>query len=364
MLFSSIQLLTSDVPVFVQLLLLCGTGLHKACRLCTLQLIRNELGPTASRVCCPMCVDGAKAAPPVDGKLDAFDANHSIPEAAIYAIQAWSNANPAPDLKGVRPLSVDEVKRFSDLQLSAALKKTGSLIEKSVKCPNPKCGTTILADGQHAYPANCPHCSFTICGSCGIDWARSQHAHMDCKAAAVRLKAEDEAAGVASTEAGQTFKRCPTCGTGITHYRAHGCHHITCSNCKSHWCYVCCGPHPCKSGCPLWCENWCDCPDCPDCRKGRPCTNCARMGCFACKGEGTKSRAERHAKMAQAIKTRMRTGWCGPRSSAPSGVATTAYRPPESNVALRNRAGAGGAAPFNLYSAIGALAGLLRTHGR
>jgi hypothetical protein len=81
-------------------------------------------------------------------------------------------------------------------------------------------------------------------------------------------------------------KPCPQCGTRISHYHGHACHHIRpgggCPGrrsdgtaCGAHFCYMCLtlrvDPHRNNCRCPIFCTDTCGCPPCPDCRPGRPC---------------------------------------------------------------------------------------------
>jgi len=162
-----------------------------------------------------------------------------------------------------------------------------------------------------------------------VAWEAAGHAGRTCEEAAEAVRSEAEAKAVEAGEEGATFKRCPACGSGITHYRAHGCHHIT-HQCKpgappAHWCYVCMGKYPCKAGCALWCDDTCDCADCPDCRRGRPCGHCVRVGCPSCKGEGKKAKATRLARQTAARAAKVAGGWTGPSRSRPSNIKPTDY---------------------------------------
>ena len=79
-------------------------------------------------------------------------------------------------------------------------------------------------------------------------------------------------------------KKCPHCTKPVVHYYRHGCHHIGFAGegcCDKHWCYVCKGPHPCRT-CPVICDTTrsCKCPLCPDCKMGSPCPTCT--GCPRC----------------------------------------------------------------------------------
>jgi hypothetical protein len=84
------------------------------------------------------------------------------------------------------------------------------------------------------------------------------------------------------------FKRCPgrgrggaPCGVPIQHARGHHCHHIApgtgCTQCGTHFCYRCLRVYlpgeprtRCPTGCPLFCNDTCDCPDCVECKPGPP----------------------------------------------------------------------------------------------
>jgi hypothetical protein len=85
-----------------------------------------------------------------------------------------------------------------------------------------------------------------------------------------------------------TSDPCPNCNTPITHFRNHGCHHITpgsgCPVCGHHFCYHCLEPwddhDQNECGAELFCDDKCDCPECPECQPGYKCDLCD--GCPAC----------------------------------------------------------------------------------
>ena len=200
----------------------CAAG-HALCMECILRTIRLELAPGSTMVRCPCCRVGPP--PPADVP---------VAEAAVAEVAAWS-ASAAREagaaLGALRPLGADELARFARIEAAR--------------------------------------------------------------------RAREEAARRAETEAALpegAFKRCPghhaggaPCGEGIQHPRGHACHHIKpgggCPSCGSHFCYTCLAPYDggCPNGCPLFCNNECDCPDCLECSPGRPCDECDNDGrCWVC----------------------------------------------------------------------------------
>jgi hypothetical protein len=165
-------------------------------------------------------------------------------------------------------------------------------------CPHPGCGHLVAAHSASSRPlpvttppsiaytqehaaARCTRCTRLVCRLCTAPWSAA-HEGRTCDS--LRLVRQASAARLELfTAQGATFKTCPGCGEGITHYRGHGCHHITHGGgCGTHFCAVCNavlppgGPHGCPLGCPLWCdrEGACGCADCPDCKSGAPCGEC------------------------------------------------------------------------------------------
>lgn len=110
------------------------------------------------------------------------------------------------------------------------------------------------------------------------------------RAQALRFKAlQDRAIHEAQTEAliNTSSKGCPSCGTLVSHYKYHACHHIRpgsgCPGCGTHFCYCCLArwEGSCPNGCKLFCYKDCGCPICPDCKPGEKCDDCDL--CPACK---------------------------------------------------------------------------------
>jgi len=72
---------------------------------------------------------------------------------------------------------------------------------------------------------HCPSCEQSSCFDCGSAW----HAGQSCRQA--------EEAGLASWAAGRDVRRCPRCRSMIE--KNAGCKHMTCSNCRFQFCWLC-----------------------------------------------------------------------------------------------------------------------------
>jgi len=210
----------------------CAAG-HELCMGCALRVIRDELTQEATMVRCPFCPRTPGAEVPMS-------------EAAVLEVAAWSRR---VDLRGaaeatgaLRPLGPGELVRFYRLE-SDRRERADAAARRAAEAAAP------LPEGL--------------------------------------------------------FKRCPgrrpdgsPCGEGIQHARGHACHHIKpgtgCPTCRTHFCYACLGPYPCRNGCRMFCTPnaheptaaACDCSDCVDCAPGRPCSECDNDGrCFVCQPE-------------------------------------------------------------------------------
>jgi hypothetical protein len=213
----------------------CAAG-HEVCMGCALRVIRDELTQEATMVRCPLCPRAPGAEAPVS-------------EAAVLEVASWSrrlDLRSPPEVAGaagtagaLRPLGPGELARFYRLE-SDRRERADAVARRAAEAAAP------LPEGL--------------------------------------------------------FKRCPgrrpdgsLCGEGIQHPRGHACHHIKpgtgCPTCRTHFCFACLGPHPCRSGCRMFCTPSphepaaaaCDCSDCIDCAPGRPCADCDNDGrCFVC----------------------------------------------------------------------------------
>jgi len=303
---------------------------HVLCRPCTIAHIRAVLVPGATGVTCPTCADALKgvAAAPVTveaatAAMAAVEVSSTSAAAAAAAgegsfppaptaapvrqvsatrpalgeltyaymrrLHAWS-VRPTTRLPGgLRPLTVEDVRRFTDATVATAVARARSK-EKVVRCPAPACGLVFVVEDCGSTVGLCPYCTKPLCLACGTAW--SAHEGLTCKAAAGAVAAGEEAL---LRRQGTTFKRCPSCNEGITHYQGHGCHHTTCP-CGLTFCYTCLfkfdgsadEEHP--YSCEQFCEGTCACPPCPICAHNAAtgdssgCEHCDG-DCIACLGE-------------------------------------------------------------------------------
>lgn len=342
-----------DAPLLTWAALATGCG-HAYCLPCTTRHVLGELDiPGADRLRCPYRGEPAECtAPPGPQTLEAVIATGSLgPLASVRARERAAAARRADALAATRQ------RLAQNGGSSAAL------------CPNPACAHVFVVPAAlgvgSGWVQPCPSCDALVCGRCAVPWggdpSRQQPPHdsLSCAAVAEAISVgealaaaarEAEASAASASAAAAAFgplaasvKRCPGCGTGVSHYRGHACHHISpgrgCPECvrsgrnpAAHWCYCCRGPWPCASGCPSFCDPACDCADCPDCAAGAPCEHCSGPagGCRVCSGtagdparDAAWAAVQRSARAARAVR-----GWIGPSSlrqappsSAPAAVA-------------------------------------------
>lgn len=236
--------------------------------------------------------------------------------------------------EGVVPLSMEELQRYNQQQVFAAIPA-----HQRIQCPYPTCQALLFnADAPDfaSQPAEgdpipepckmrCSHCERLLCRTCSELWAGShlcprlrpkqeederlslaevarllqeqqlqeaQEAERAELQRQIRVVEEQQRQLERQRQAQQaqvvqsedliraTSKPCPRCRAPITHFKGHACHHITpatdgggCSVCHHQFCYVCLAQwHRCR--CPTFCTDDCGCPPCPACRPGQPCQDC------------------------------------------------------------------------------------------
>ncbi len=350
---------------------------HAMCPTCCVRHLRLELGhPGNARVAC--AVPGC---------------GRPISRATLAAAAAWRPPAGSADVSAeLRPLGADALARAEARLREAELEALRAAMPgiEVHACPFSPCAAILTGEppssGEGAAAGMgrvvlCSGCDGRVCASCCLAWDAQgvlSHSGLPCSAVRERraaaliasqrqpapqssLTPQADAAAVASGNIGSlmlTFKQCPQCGTGVSHYRGHACHHIGtgmgCPGCLQagfpaplHFCYVCLGPWPCinaaSNGCNTFCDPTCDCADCPDCSAGKPCPNCSGMqvspssvempriyrdsqssepycllqgGCRVCSGEtlrGPQSDAAWLEKKRVATQAKLATGWGGPK---------------------------------------------------
>jgi hypothetical protein len=197
----------------------CG---HALCMACALQSIRLDLVPGHKYVHCPMCTSAGASGTSAAAPAPAGGAG-VVAEEAVRKVHRWSNAAGAGLPEGVRPLADEELARYVAMMVEAAVAESGN-DERPVQCPNAACACMIIVEKvKRATQAACPYCNTDMCIACGEPWA-AHRGGKSCEQVAT-LKRDAALLSVLEGAQGHTFKPCPGCGEGITHFRGHACHH-------------------------------------------------------------------------------------------------------------------------------------------
>jgi len=126
----------------------------------------------------------------------------------------------------------EQYDRYQTLLLNDALKKD----PECRWCPKPGCNTAML--GNPGIPMmRCPKktCAFAFCFNCKEAW------HNDLTCEQFQQWKQDNSASSSRFEvwAQQNTKKCPKCHVAIQ--KAGGCNHMTCTNCRHEYCWLCNG---------------------------------------------------------------------------------------------------------------------------
>ena len=236
--------------------------------------------------------------------------------------------------EGVLPLSMEELQRYNQQQVFAAIPA-----HQRIQCPYPTCLALLfnanapdleslqLVTDQIREPCKmrCSHCERLLCQTCSEPWlgshlcprlrekqeeeerlslaevarllqeqqlqeaeeaaqeeVRRQMREVEDRQRQLEERRQAQQAQVVQSEEliRGTSKPCPRCRAPITHFKGHACHHITpatvgggCSVCHHQFCYMCLAAwHNCR--CPTFCTDDCGCPPCPTCQPGQACDDC------------------------------------------------------------------------------------------
>ncbi len=154
----------------------------------------------------------------------------------------------------------------------------------------------------------CPKCNAWSCGCVGGSVARcpssacaalycvlckeSAHAGRTCDEASGAARAKEDSVSRAYLE--KVAKPCPLCAMPITHFKGHGCHHMTCPNptCRHQFCWVCLVGWIPDGGChcDLTCSDRCQCLQCDECAPGGPHCKACLGSCPVCSGRAPQGK--------------------------------------------------------------------------
>ena len=118
----------------------------------------------------------------------------------------------------------------------------------------------------------CESCDTAWCANCSRPWVF--HRGLTCTKLASKQVDGEDAATLAIIRS--TSKPCPACGTLLSRFRGHACHHVRCEHCRYSFCWVDLMPYPCGQAHATYCEpgSDCGCVPCPFCKPGLPCPQC------------------------------------------------------------------------------------------
>ncbi|KNC46737.1 uncharacterized protein AMSG_03165 [Thecamonas trahens ATCC 50062] len=236
---------------------------HGFCDECAEQALNTIVESGQFPAACPGCLADGGMAAPVE---TAF-----IPAHVIEALVA----------RGV--LSIPFGRKFVSQQVMHAFDRSQFVCCPicDLMCFKPSWDDKVVETMVEPWRVECPACESAFCIKCN-EYYRG-HAGLTCEDFESKTQRAAEAASMGLIL--QTAKACPRCGTGVTHWAGHGCHHIS-GCCGYDWCFVCLEPHPCsRVGHALFCDDGCGCVPCPICRPGSPCDKCPGGDrCPSCSG--------------------------------------------------------------------------------
>jgi E3 ubiquitin-protein ligase RNF14 len=139
-------------------------------------------------------------------------------KSTVYCPRTWCQA-PARSTKYPK---LDDISQLTEAEDPDAISQP----------PPPTTNQTTESEDDKRL-AICESCSFAFCKTCSASWHGSYK----------RCKVERPAGEISAEEKAsldyirKNTSECPTCVTGVQ--KSDGCNHMTCTNCRTHFCYLC-----------------------------------------------------------------------------------------------------------------------------
>lgn len=122
------------------------------------------------------------------------------------------------DIHHFHLMGIDKYRRYQH----QAAEKFLSVLEERQYCPYPDCGAAFTVElFENEKLVSCPECSHLYC--------------IDCKS--TKCQCNDSLCDESVTVIKTISKPCPACG--VPTERNGGCAHISCTQCRTDWCFIC-----------------------------------------------------------------------------------------------------------------------------
>ncbi|EIN08821.1 hypothetical protein PUNSTDRAFT_68068, partial [Punctularia strigosozonata HHB-11173 SS5] len=118
--------------------------------------------------------------------------------------------------------------QFEDIVQASYIAHIHSHSDDFQFCPTPECPHVYRTAPPNSEPVQCPCCLTHICPSCNVE----EHDGVRCEE-----RRENQEKLFEMWASAHDVKKCPGCKTPIE--RVSGCHHMTCTVCRTHICWVC-----------------------------------------------------------------------------------------------------------------------------
>ncbi|XP_054710431.1 uncharacterized protein LOC129220114 [Uloborus diversus] len=205
----------------------------------------NELSSTVqigneilalSAECCPVCMcpaDGESYCLEVCGHVYCIECVNGLTQANQFPIQCCAEGCSKDlvlaDIRKILKNNENEINNLLERALKAYQEKNHATL---YFCPAPDCNMFVLKKSNSEATWKCPLCKNDICMNCNVVY----HKGYTCDMYQGSKKDPDYSFKVWQAMTTKC-KKCPTCNSAIE--KIEGCNHMTCSNCRGHFCWIC-----------------------------------------------------------------------------------------------------------------------------